>query len=89
MDIDITETSDSNKERRVCYFCKLPGHLRKDCWKRMAEEAKGRRPQTQARQAEVVDKEKEDALATMRKNVKAMKESERWDFLGALIDEHF
>jgi hypothetical protein len=89
MDVDVTETSESNKERRVCYFCKLPGHLKKDCWKRMAEEAKGRKPQTQAHQAKVVDEEKEDALATMRKNVKAMKESKRRDFLGALIDEHF
>jgi hypothetical protein len=31
MDVDVTETSDGNKERRVCYHCKLPGHLRKDC----------------------------------------------------------
>jgi hypothetical protein len=89
MDMDVTETSKNNKERRVCYFCKLPGHLRKDCQKRMAEEAKGRKPQTQACQAEVVDEEKEDALTTMRKNIKAMKESERRDFLGALVDEHF
>jgi hypothetical protein len=89
MDMDVTETSESNKEKRVCYFCKLPGHLKKDCWKRMAEEAKGKRPQMQAQQAEVVDEEKEDVLTTMRKNVKAMKESERRDFLGALVDEHF
>jgi hypothetical protein len=89
MDVDVTETSDGNKERRVCYFCKLPGHLRKDCQKRMAEEAKARKPQTQVRQAEVIDKEKEDTLAMMRKNVKAMKESEKRDFLASLIDEHF
>jgi hypothetical protein len=89
MDVDITETSDSNKERRVCYFCKLPGHLKKDCQKRMAKEAKGRKPQMQACQAEVVDKEKEDTLATMRKNIKAMKESEKRDFLALLVDEHF
>jgi hypothetical protein len=37
----------------------------------------------------VVDEEKEDVLTTMRKNVKAMKESEWRDFLGALVDEHF
>jgi hypothetical protein len=55
----------------------------------MAKEAKGRKPQMQARQAEVVDEEKEDALTTMRKNVKAMKESKRRDFLGALVDKHF
>jgi hypothetical protein len=89
MDVDVTETSENNKERRVCYFCKLLGHLKKDCQKRMAKEAKRRKPQMQACQAEVVDEEKEDALATMRKNVKAMKESERRDFLGALVDEHF
>jgi hypothetical protein len=89
MDVDVTETSKSNRKRRVCYFCKLPGHLKKDCQKRMAEEAKGRKPQTQARQAKVVDEEKEDTLATMRKNIKAMKDSERGDFLGALVDKHF
>jgi hypothetical protein len=55
----------------------------------MADKAKGRKPQTQVHQAKVVDEEKEDVLATMRKNVKAMKESERRDFLGVLIDEHF
>jgi hypothetical protein len=48
MDVDIMETSNSNKERRVCYFCKLPGHVKKDCQKRMAEEAKGRKLQMQA-----------------------------------------
>jgi hypothetical protein len=89
MDVDITETSDSNKERRVCYFCKLPGHLKRDCQKRMAKDAKAKKPQTQAHQAEVVDEEKEDALATMRKNVKAMKESEKRDFLASLVNEHF
>jgi hypothetical protein len=89
MDVDVTETSDDKKEKRLCYYCKLPGHLKKDCRKRIADEAKGRRPQTQVHQAEVVDEEKEDILATMRKNVKAMKESERRDFLGALVDKHF
>jgi hypothetical protein len=89
MDIDVTETTESTKERRVCYFCKLPGHLKKDCQKRMAKEAKGRKPQMQACQAKVVDEEKEDTLATMRKNVKAMKESEKRNFLASLVDEHF
>jgi hypothetical protein len=55
----------------------------------MAEEARARKPQTQARQAEVIDEEKEDTLATMRKNVKAMKESEKRDFLASLVDENF
>jgi hypothetical protein len=89
MDVDVTGTSDDKKERRVCYYCKLPGHIWKDCWKRMADKAKGRKPQTQVHQAKVVDEEKEDILATMRKNVKAMKESKRRDFLGVLIDKHF
>jgi hypothetical protein len=40
-------------------------------------------------QVEVINEEKEDVFATMRKNVKAMKESDRRDFLGVLIDEHF
>jgi hypothetical protein len=43
----------------------------------------------QAWQVEVIDEEKEDTLATMRKNVKAMKESEKRDFLALLVDEHF
>jgi hypothetical protein len=89
MDVDITETSEDKKEKRLCYYCKLPGHLKRDCQKRMANEAKGRKPQTQAHQAEVVDEEKEDILATIKKSVKAMKESKRRDFLGALMDEHF
>jgi hypothetical protein len=89
MDVDVTETSDNNKERRVCYYCKLPGHLKKDCQKRMAEEAKGRMSQTRARQAEVVDEEKEDTLATIKKSVKAMKESDKRDFLASLVDENF
>jgi hypothetical protein len=89
MDIDVTETPNSDKERRVCYFCKLPGHLRKDCQKRMAKEAKAKKPQTQVHQAKVVDEEKEDTLATMRKNVKAMKESEKRDFLASLVNKHF
>jgi hypothetical protein len=88
MDVDVTETSKDKKER-LCYYCKLPRHLKKDCWKRMADEAKGRKPQTQVHQAKVVDEEKEDVLATMRKNIKAIKESKRRDFLRALVDEHF
>jgi hypothetical protein len=89
MDVDVTETSENNKERRVCYHCKLPGHLRKDCRKRMAEEAKAKKPQAQVQQTEVIDEEKEDTLATMRKNVKAMKESKKRDFLASLVDENF
>jgi hypothetical protein len=89
MDVDVTETSDGNRERRVCFHCKLPGHLRKDCQKRMAKEAKAKKSHTQAHQAKVIDEEKEDTLATMQKNVKAMKESEKRDFLASLIDENF
>jgi hypothetical protein len=89
MDVDVTETSKGGKERRVCFHCRLPGHLKKDCRKRMAKEARAKKTQTQAHQAEVIDEEKEDTLATMRKNVKAMKECEKRDFLASLVDEHF
>jgi hypothetical protein len=89
MDVDVMETSEGSKEKRVCYHCKLPGHLRKDCRKRLAEEAKARKQQTQVCQTEVIDEEKEDTLAAMRKNVKAMKESKKRDFLASLVNEHF
>jgi hypothetical protein len=55
----------------------------------MVKEAKAKKLQTQARQAEVIDEEKEDTIATMRKSIKAMKESEKRDFLASLIDENF
>jgi hypothetical protein len=89
MDVDVTETSESNREWRVCYHCKLPGHLKKDCRKRMAEEARAKKTQTQVRQAEVINEEKEDTLATVRRSVKAMKESDKRDFLASLVDENF
>jgi hypothetical protein len=89
MDVDITETSNDKREKQVCYYCKQPGHIKKDCWKRMADKSQGRKPQTQVCQVEVINEEKEDVFATMRKNIKAMKESNQMDFLGALIDEHF
>jgi hypothetical protein len=76
MDMDITETSDDKKEKQVCYYCKQPRHIKKDCRKRMADESQGRKLQTQVQQVEVIDEEKEDVFATMRKNVKAMKESD-------------
>jgi hypothetical protein len=39
MDVDVTETSDDKKEKQVCYYCKQSRYLRKDCWKRMADES--------------------------------------------------
>jgi hypothetical protein len=89
MDMDITETSDDKKEKQVCYYCKQPGHIRKDRQKRMADKSQGRKSQTQVCQVEVIDEEKEDIFTTVRKNVKAMKESDQRDLLGMLIDEHF
>jgi hypothetical protein len=76
MDVDVTETSDDKREKQICYYCRQPEHIKKDCWKRMANESQGRKPQTQVCQAEVIDEEKEDVLATIRRNVKAMKESD-------------
>jgi hypothetical protein len=89
MDVDVTEVSENKKEKRVCFHCRLLGHFKKDCRKRMAEEAKARKPQVLACQVEVIDEEKEDTIATMRKNVKAMKDSEKRDFLASLVDENF
>jgi hypothetical protein len=55
----------------------------------MANESKGRKAQTQVHQAEVINEEKEDTLATMKKNVKAMKEAKQRDFLAMLVNEKF
>jgi ribosomal protein S15P/S13E len=89
MDVDVTETSDDKKEKWVCYYCKQPGHIKKDCQKRMANESWGKKPQTQVHQVEVIDKEKDNVFTTVRKNIKAMKEPDGRDFLGVLIDKHF
>jgi hypothetical protein len=89
MDVDVTETSDERKVKWTCFYCGKPGHIKRDCQKHMADEARGKKPQTQAWQAEVIDEEKEDTLAMMKKDVKAMKESEWRDFLAMLVDENF
>jgi hypothetical protein len=75
MDIDIVEVSEDKKEKWLCYYCKLLGHLKKDCWKRMADEAKGKKLQTQVHQVKVIDKEKEDVHTTIRKSIKGMKDT--------------
>jgi hypothetical protein len=89
MDVDITEVLEECKEKQVCFYCQKPGHIKKDCRKRLADEARGRRPQTQTWQVEVVDEDKEDTLAGIKKNVKAMKDAEQRDLLAVLVDENF
>jgi hypothetical protein len=89
MDVDATEIVEDKREKHVCFFCKTPGHLKRDCCKRMAEEAKGRKPQSQIQQVQVINEEKEDARTTIRNSVKALSKAERRDLLGSLVNENF
>jgi hypothetical protein len=50
MDINVAEVPEEHKEKQVCFYCQKPGHIKKDCRKRLANEARGRKPQTQVQQ---------------------------------------
>jgi Zinc knuckle len=89
MDVDVTEVQEEKKERRACFYCQKPGHLKKDCRKRLADEAKGRKPAVHIKKAEIVDEDKEDVENELRKMVQAMGEDEKCTILSSLVDEHF
>jgi Zinc knuckle len=89
MDVDITEVQEEKKERRVCFYCQKPGHLKKDCRKRLADEGKRQKPSVHIKKVEVVDKDKEDAKNELCKMVQAMSEEEKHNVLSSLVDKHF
>jgi Zinc knuckle len=89
MDIDVTEVQEEKKERRACFYCQKPGHLKKDCRKHLADEAKGQKSAAHIKKAEVVDEDKEDAKNELCKMVQAMSKEEKRNVLSSLVDEHF
>jgi Zinc knuckle len=89
MDVDVTEVQEEKKERRACFYCQKMGHLKKDCHKCLADEAKRQKPSAHIKKVEVVDKDKEDAKNELRKMVQAMSEDEKHSVLSSLVDEHF
>jgi Zinc knuckle/Retrotransposon gag protein len=89
MDVDAAEVPEERKERRACFYCQKPGHLKKDCRKRLADEAKGKKPTIHVKKAEVVDKDKEDVKSELRKMVQAMGDEEKRSILSSLVNEHF
>jgi Zinc knuckle len=89
MDVDVTEIPEEKKERRTCFYCQKPGHLKKDCCKCLADEAKGRKSSIHIKKAEVIDEDKEDTKSELRKMVQAMGEDEKCSILSSLVDKHF
>jgi Zinc knuckle len=89
MDVNVTEVQEEKKERRACFYCQKPGHLKKDCCKHLANEAKRQKSSTHIKKAEVVDEDKEDAKNELRKMVQTMSEEENHSVLSSLVDEHF
>jgi Retrotransposon gag protein/Zinc knuckle len=89
MDVDVAEVSEKQKERHTCFYCQKPGHIKKDCRKRIADKAKGNKTSIHVKKAEIIDEDKEDAKGELRKMLQAMGEDEKRSLLSSLIDEHF
>jgi hypothetical protein len=89
MDVDVAEVSDKQKERCNCFYCQKTGHLKKDCHKRIADEAKGNKTSVHVKKAEIIDEDKEDAKGELRKMFQTMGEEEKRSLLSSLVDEHF
>jgi Retrotransposon gag protein/Zinc knuckle len=89
MDVDTAEPVEEKKEKHACFYCQKPGHLKKDCRKRLANEAKGRKVAIHIKKAEIVDEDKEDVKSELRKMVQAMGEDDKRSILSSLVDEHF
>jgi Retrotransposon gag protein len=89
MDVDVTEVQEEKKEKRACFYCQKLGHLKKDCHKRLANEAKGWKLSVHIKKAEVVNEDKEDAKNKLHKMVQAMSEEEKCSVLSSPVDEHF
>jgi Zinc knuckle len=89
MDVNIVETSDKRKEKHTCFYCQKPGHIKKDCHKRIADEAKGQKSSAHIKKAEFVNEDKEDTKSKLHKIIQAMGEEEKHTMLSSLVDEHF
>jgi Zinc knuckle len=89
MDVDVTETSNEKKEKHTCFYCQKPGHIKKDCCKRLADEARGRKLPVHIKKVEVVDEDKEDAKSELCKMIQAMGEEEKHSVLSSLVNKHF
>jgi Zinc knuckle len=89
LDVDVVEPVEEKREKRACFYCQKPGHLKKDCRKRLADEAKGKKPAIHIKKAEIVDKDKEDVKSELHKMVQAMGEDDKRNILSSLVDEHF
>jgi Zinc knuckle len=89
MDVDAAELVEEKREKRACFYCQKPGHLKKDCCKRLADEAKGKKVAVHIKKAEVVDEDKEDAKNELCKMLQTMGDDEKKSILSSLVDEHF
>jgi Retrotransposon gag protein len=89
MDIDAVELVEEKREKCACFYCQKPEHLKKDCRKRLADEAKGKKAAVHIKKAEIVDEDKEDAKSELHKMLQTMGDDEKKSILSSLVDEHF
>ena len=88
MDVDVAETTE-RKDNHTCYYCRKPGHLKKDCRKRLADEAKQGNSLPKARTIKIVDEAKEEVGGEIKSKLQTLSEEDRHSLLLNIVEQDF